>query len=87
MIYTALYLLYGCKQLSNQQETAFLVSAQGGFAARLGDYLARVNTDINKLTGRVWWTGTKGHMMLPPASTWPSPRNANYTLPQSTYLY
>ncbi len=40
--------------------TAFLVPAKGGFAARLGKYLGKVNSDLNTFTGRVWWTGTKG---------------------------
>jgi hypothetical protein len=104
--------MFGCKQRSDQQETAFLVPAnplsyglfcvvhhmvrgpdgppyeedilamedysddvtgsnqptpiwkraKGGFAARIGDYQAKVNTDLNKFTGRVWWTRIKGHM-------------------------
>jgi len=34
------------------------VPAAGGFAARLGDYLTKVNTELDKFSGRVWWTGT-----------------------------
>ena len=49
------------KQRSDQRESVFVVPAVGGFADRLGIYLNKVNTDLNKFTGRVWWTGTKGN--------------------------
>ncbi len=37
-----------------------MVPAAGGFAYWLAIYLAKVNSELNKYTGRVWWTGTKG---------------------------
>jgi hypothetical protein len=40
--------------------TAFLVPAEGGLAARFGEYLGKINSDLNSFTGRFWWTGTKG---------------------------
>ena len=49
-----------CKQRSDQRDTAFLVPENGGFAARLGVYLAKVNSDLSKFSGQAWWTGTKG---------------------------
>ena len=52
-----------CKQRSDQRETAFLVPAHGGFAERLADYLEKVYTNLNKFTGRVFWTGTKGNIL------------------------
>ena len=52
-----------CKQRSDQWESAFLVPENGGFAASLGVYLAKVNTDLSKFSGRAWWTGTKGHLL------------------------
>jgi len=52
-----------CKQRSDQRESAFLVPEEGGFAASLGVYLAKVNTGLNKFSGRAWWTGTKGHLL------------------------
>jgi hypothetical protein len=58
-----MYCLDASSVYSDQQENCFLVPAQGRFAARLDDYLAKVNTDLNKLTRRVWWTGTKGHIL------------------------
>ncbi len=51
------------KQLSDQRESVFLVPAHGGFADQLGMYLGKVNFNLNKFTGRVWWTGTKGEML------------------------
>jgi len=29
----------------------------------LGEYLAKVNSDLNKFTGRVWWTRTQGPLL------------------------
>ena len=49
------------KQRSDQRESVFVVPAAGGYADRLGSYLNKVNTDLNKFTGQVWWTGTKGN--------------------------
>ncbi len=49
-----------CKQRSDQRVTAFLEPTEGGFAARLGEYLGKVNSDLNAFTGPVWWTSTKG---------------------------
>ncbi len=51
------------KQRSDQRESVFLVPAHGGFADRLGMYLGKVNSNLNKFTGRGWWTGTKGDML------------------------
>jgi len=51
------------KQRSDQRETAFLVPAEGGFADRLAVYLDKVHTALNKYSGRVWWTGTKGSIL------------------------
>ena len=52
------------KQRSDKRESVFLVPAHGGFADRLGDYLGKVNSNLNKFTGRAWWTGTKGSILL-----------------------
>jgi hypothetical protein len=52
-----------CKQRSDQRAIAFLVPAEGGFVARLGEYLEKVKSDLNAFTGRVWWTGTKGQRL------------------------
>ena len=52
-----------CKQRSDQRESVFLVPKDGGFAARLGIYLEKVNTQLCKFSGRAWWTGTKGHLL------------------------
>jgi len=49
------------KQRSDKQETAFVVPAQGGFADLLALYLEKVNTELNKFIGRVWWTGMTGN--------------------------
>jgi hypothetical protein len=46
-----------CKQRSDQRVTAFLVLAEDGFAAHLGEYLGKVNSDLKTFTSRVWWTG------------------------------
>jgi site-specific recombinase XerC len=51
------------KQRSDQRDSVFLVPANGGFADRLGIYLGKVNSNLNKFTGRVWWTGTKGQTL------------------------
>ncbi len=51
------------KQRSDQRESVFLVPAHGGFADRLGMYLGKVNSNLNKFTGPVWWTGTKGETL------------------------
>ena len=51
------------KQRSDKRETAFVVPSQGGFADRLALYLEKVNTELNKFTGRVWWTGTTGNSL------------------------
>jgi hypothetical protein len=51
------------KQRSDQRECIFLVPAHDGFADRLGMYLGKVNSNLNKFTGRVWWTRTKGEML------------------------
>ncbi len=51
------------KQRSDQRESVFLVPAHGGFADRLGMYLGKVNSNLNKFTSPVWWTGTKGEML------------------------
>ncbi len=42
-----------CLQEYHQQDTAFLVPVQGGLAARLDDYMAKINTGLNKFTGLV----------------------------------
>jgi hypothetical protein len=42
------------KQRSDQRETVFVVPAAGGFADRLAIYLAKVNSELNKYTRRVW---------------------------------
>ena len=54
-----------CKQRSDQRESVLLVPKDGGFAARLGIYLEKVNTQLGmgKFSGRAWWTGTKGHLL------------------------
>ncbi len=52
-----------CKQRSDQRATAFLVPAEGRFAARLGEYLEKVNSDLNAFAGHVWWTGTKSQRL------------------------
>ncbi len=55
------------KQRSDQRESVFVVPAAEGFADRLTIYLAKVNSDLNKYTGQVWWTGTKGiHLIAVP---------------------
>jgi hypothetical protein len=51
------------KQRSDQRDSVFLVPANGGFADRLGIYLGKVNSNLNKFTGWVWWTGTKGQTL------------------------
>ncbi len=51
------------KQRSDQRDSVFLVPANGGFADRLGIYLGKVNSNLNKFTGRVRWTGTKGQTL------------------------
>jgi hypothetical protein len=51
------------KQCSDQPESVFLVPAHGGFADRLGMYLGKVNSNLNKFTSRVWWTVTKRDML------------------------
>ena len=52
-----------CKQRSDQRDSAFFVPEIGGFAARLGVYLAKVNSELCKFSGRAWWTGTKGQLL------------------------
>ena len=52
-----------CKQCSNQRESVFLVPEDGRFAAGLGIYLEKVNTQLGKFSGRAWWTGTKGDLL------------------------
>jgi hypothetical protein len=42
------------KHRSDQQETVFVVPVAGGFADRLAIYLAKVNSEFNKYTRRVW---------------------------------
>ncbi len=55
------------KQRSDQRESVFVVAAAGGFAHWLAIYLAKVNSDLNKYTRQVWWTGTKGiHLIAVP---------------------
>jgi hypothetical protein len=49
------------KQRSDQRESVFIVPAAGGFADWLAIYLEKVNSNLNRYTGRVWWTGTKGN--------------------------
>ncbi len=51
------------KQRSDQWDSVFLVPAHGKFADRLGMYLGKINSNLNKFTGRVWWTGTKGETL------------------------
>jgi len=45
------------KQCSDATESVFLVPEHCEFAARLGIYLGKLNTDLNHFTGQVWWTG------------------------------
>jgi len=39
--------------------TKFLIPEEGGFAAKLCNYLNIINNSLNVYTGRVWYTGTK----------------------------
>jgi hypothetical protein len=44
-------------------ESRFLVPDAGGFAAQLGLYLSKVNNQLKKCQGRVWFTGTQSEML------------------------
>ncbi len=52
------------KQRSYQRVTAFLVPPEGGFAARLGEYLGKINSKLHSFTSRLWWTGTTASQVL-----------------------
>ena len=47
---------------SDRLETRFLVPDVGGFAGQLGLYLEKVNNQLKKYQGRVWYTGTQSEM-------------------------
>ncbi len=57
------------KQRSDQRDSVFLVPANGRIADRHGIYLGKVNSNLNKFTGRVWWTGTRRSEACPWAKT------------------
>jgi integrase len=44
---------------SDKLESRFLVPDEGGFAAQLDLYLGKVNNQLKKYQGRVWYTGTQ----------------------------
>ena len=44
-------------------ESKFLVPDVGGFAAQLGLYLFKVNNQLKKFQGRVWYTRTQFEML------------------------
>jgi hypothetical protein len=48
---------------SDKLETKFLVPAAGGYADQLGVYLNKVNMQLSKYKGRVWFTGTQSQML------------------------
>ena len=47
------------KQRTDATFTRFLVPQEGGYADRVAIYLNKVNTQLDKFAGRVWYTGTK----------------------------
>jgi hypothetical protein len=48
---------------SDKLEGRFLVPDAGGFAAQLDLYLFKVNNQLEKCQGRVWFTGTQSEML------------------------
>jgi len=48
---------------SDKVETRFLVPEVGGYAAQLDLYLFKVNNQLKKYQGKVWFTGTKSEML------------------------
>jgi len=47
-----------CKQRSDDLSTKFVVPEEGGYAARLGIYIKKLNDELQKFQGRVWYTCT-----------------------------
>ena len=48
---------------SDKMESKFLVPDAGGYAAQFSLYLFKVNNQLKKFQGRVWYTGTKSEML------------------------
>jgi hypothetical protein len=46
------------KQKSDKKSTKFVVPQEGGYADRLGIYMKKLNEQLFKFEGRVWFTGT-----------------------------
>jgi hypothetical protein len=47
-----------CKQRTDATFTKFVVPEEGGYAARLGIYIKKLNDELQKFQGRVWYTCT-----------------------------
>ena len=47
------------KQRTDKMSTKFLVPEEGGYAKKLEIYLSKVNNQLSKFQGRVWYTGRK----------------------------
>jgi hypothetical protein len=47
---------------SDKLESRFLVPEEGRYAAQLALYLGKVNNQLKKYQGRVWYTGTKSDL-------------------------
>jgi len=47
-----------CKQRDDKTFTKFVVPQEGGYADRLAVYIKKVNDDLQKFQGRVWFTCT-----------------------------
>ena len=54
------------KQRSDKMSTKFLVPQEGGYADLLAVYLDKVKSQLDKFTGRVWYTGLKTDLLVIP---------------------
>lgn len=52
------------KQRSDKMSTKFLVPQEGGYADLLAVYLDKVKSQLDKFTGRVWYTGRKTDLLV-----------------------
>ncbi len=65
------YTITRAKQRTDKTSTKFLVPEVGGYTSQLADYLKKVNNQLDKFQGRVWYKRRK-HVLLVcwPASSW-----------------
>lgn len=52
------------KQRSDKLSTKFLIPQEGGYADQLAVYLDKVKFQLNKFTGKVWYTGRKTDLLV-----------------------